>query len=402
MSDQSRENAKWFHEKGVVMRGYVKGRNDALSVVAGRGFLRMPGFLYDAENDMETDTKLKLSEINFAILQDSIERELKQTGISYDLSYRNFLMEWELQKQEMLTDWDKELAWIKMDMAGKDEAMSRLEIETASRGTVLLEAKTAIELQAEAIRNQIAALDDDTADYVVMLANQKLLTAQKKLEIIPILQLILAKERELLAAEQQKTPLEQSLLAAKLATTAKKEELIPHIAELTTVTEQYGRELAEQAAIELKTAEQRVIDAGISIDKADVRTEAAEARKALEEKNLELLLAKIATRDAGNRVDESVMNRQLDSQMTLNATQKTTDGAINESETATNQAVLADKEAVIGISEKTKTNVISEQTELDRHRIYQTAYYDARRIAETAELDKISKVTSSLKHILAV
>jgi len=272
MTDQIRENSKWFKEKGAVIREYVKGHIAAFSAVAGRGFLLMPGFLYDVENEIETDSKRKLSDVNDAILQDTIERELKQTGLTYDISYKNLLYAWELRKQELLTDWDAELAGIKQDMAGKEEAIARLEIETASRGTILLEAKTEIELEAESLKNQIAGLEDDTADYAVTLANQKLLTAQKKLEIIPILEQIVTKEQELLEAERLKIPEEQALLATIQETTAKKEELVPYLANLINATDEYSAEIANQLLIEQSIAEQRVLGAGITLQKAEQHT----------------------------------------------------------------------------------------------------------------------------------
>lgn len=403
MSDQTRENSKWFHEKGAVMREYLKGRASALSAVAGRGFLMMPGFLYDIENDLETDAKRKLSDINFAILQDTIERELKQIGIAYDLSYKNMLMAWELSKQDLMDAWEAELAGIKMDMAGKEETLARLEIETASRGTILLQAKTEIELEAESLRNQIAALEDDTADYEVTLANQKLLTAQKKLEIIPILEQIVAKEQELLTSEQAKIPYEQELLATIQETASKKEELVPYIADLATLTEEYGTELAKQAEIEVEIAEQRIKSAEISIDKANVRIQEANLRKAIEEKELQLLQAKIETENANNAVEEDVMEAQIDSQTTLNAKEKETDTTINESDRSTNQTIVSDKEKIIDINEETQTNSASARGSMSKYQIEKETEYRNKELEEILEAEqKGSVVTAALTHLLSM
>jgi hypothetical protein len=402
MSDQIREDSKWFREKGAVMREYVKGRTAVLSAVAGRGFLQMPGFLYDIENDLETDAKRKLSDINFAILQETIERELKQAGLAYDLSYRNLLMAWELRKQELMDSWEAELAGIKMDMAGKEAALSRLEIETASRGTILLTAKTEIEMQAESLRSRIAALADDTADYEVTLANQKLLTAQKKLEIIPILEQIVIKEQELLASELGKIPVEQELLTVVQATAAKKEELVPYLAELTTQTEEYGKELDKQTEIELDIAGQRILDAGISVQKAGIRVEEANARKSIEEKNLELLLARIDTENVRHGADEDVMEAQLDSQMTLNAEEKSTDREINDSDKATNEAVVAGKEGIVVINEDTQTTAADDRAWIRIHQIAEETDYRVEEIETIVDLEKNTKVTAALTHLLSM
>jgi len=402
MSDQIREDSKWFREKGAVMREYVKGRTAVLSAVAGRGFLQMPGFLYDIENDLETDAKRKLSDINFAILQETIERELKQAGLTYDLSYRNLLMAWELRKQELMDSWEAELAGIKMDMAGKEAALSRLEIETASRGTILLTAKTEIEMQAESLRSRIAALADDTADYEVTLANQKLLTAQKKLEIIPILEQIVIKEQELLASELGKIPVEQELLTVVQATAAKKEELVPYLAELTTQTEEYGKELDKQTEIELDIAGQRILDAGISVQKAGIRVEEANARKSIEEKNLELLQARIDTENVRHGVDEDVMDAQLDSQMALNAEEKAADREINDSDRVTNEAVIAGKDVVVVINENTQTTEADDRAWIRIHQIAQETDYRVEEIETIVDLEKNTKVTAALTHLLSM
>lgn len=402
MSDQIREDSKWFREKGAVMREYVKGRTAVLSAVAGRGFLQMPGFLYDIENDLEADAKRKLSDVNFAILQETIERELKQAGLAYDLSYRNLLMAWELRKQELMDAWESELAGIKMDMAGKEAALSRLEIETASRGRILLTAKTEIELQAESLRSRIAALADDTGDYEVALANQKLLTAQKKLEVIPILEQIVIKEQELLASELGKIPVEQELLTVVQATAAKKEELVPYLAELATQTEEYGEELDKQTEIELDIAEQRILDAGISVQKAGIRVEEANARKSIEEKNLELLLARIDTENVRHGADEDVMEAQLDSQMTLNAEEKSTDREINDSDRVTNQLVVAGKGDVVVINEDTQTTAADDRAWIRIHQIAEETDYRVEEIETIVDLEKNTKVTAALTHLLSM
>jgi len=311
-------------------------------------------------------------------------------------------MAWELSKQDLMDAWDAELAGIKLDMAGKEEALARLEIETASRGTILLEAKTEIELEAESLRNQIAALDDDTADYEVTLANAKLLTAQKKLEIIPTLQQILAKEEDLLASEQAKIPAEQELLATQQATADKKEELIPIVAELTTQTETYTAAVEEQTVLELQIAQQKILEAGIDVQKAEVRIEEAEARTAIAEKELELLQAKIVTDDLGHEVDEDVLETQVTAQTTLNTEEAEAAAEINASDRATNQEVVSDKEAEIVIEEETHTEATEDRSSIERYRIRLEADYRVEEIEEITDLEQNTKVTAALTHLLSM
>lgn len=190
-------NAQFVKSKDPVLVEYQRGRKKVGDAVAGRGFSFEPGFMYDIQNELEIDAKLKISEINYAILQAEIERDIKQAGLDYDLAFKNARIAWESDKQALLYAWDQELIGIKQARAHEDYLLDLMAIEVSKRANLLLEAKTAIELEAEALRLQIAELDGTTGEYELLLANAKLLTANKKLEVIPILQQILGLEEEI-------------------------------------------------------------------------------------------------------------------------------------------------------------------------------------------------------------
>ena len=113
-------------------------------------------------------------------------------------------MAWELEKQVLMNSWEVELASIKQGMASDEETLNLLAIEVSKRANVLLAAKTAIDVAMEADRKTITELDATIAPYEVQLANARLLTAQKKLELFPIIETIVVKEQELLVIEQGK------------------------------------------------------------------------------------------------------------------------------------------------------------------------------------------------------
>ena len=77
MAHNLRESAQWRKEKTPIVRQYVGDHNKLMSEIAGRGFLNLPGYAYDLENELELRLKLGLSEINYKILSETIERELK-------------------------------------------------------------------------------------------------------------------------------------------------------------------------------------------------------------------------------------------------------------------------------------------------------------------------------------
>ena len=227
MAHNLREQAQWRKEKTPIIRKYIGEHNKLMSEIAGRGFLNLPGYAYGLENDLELMTKLGLSEVNFKILSETIERELKQQGIDYNLQHRNAVMAWEVEKQALMAAWDAELAGIKQGMAMEEEILNRLAQEIAARQIYLIEAKTEIDLEMEGYRLTLAQLDGQTAPYEVQLANAKVLTAQKKLEVIPILQEIISKEQELLVLEQGKAIEYTALMNVERQIAIKQEEIIP-------------------------------------------------------------------------------------------------------------------------------------------------------------------------------
>lgn len=229
MSDASREQAKWIHEKEKVILEYSQQNKELSSSVAGRGFLVVPGFMYDVHNDLERVIKTKLSDVNFAILSDSIDRELKQRGLDYDLAFKNASIVWELTKQDLLGQWEQEHADLKRGMEYLEESkLYWLAVNVQARNSILMTEKTRIELLAEALRKQLAEVSDDSADYEVSLAQQKVATATKKLEIIPILQLIVQAETELISEKNLLIALKNNLITMT-------EGLLQYEAELSRV-----------------------------------------------------------------------------------------------------------------------------------------------------------------------
>lgn len=187
--------------KGPILTEYLRTRKKLGDAVAGRGFSFEPGFMYDAQNELEIDVKGQLSTLNYQLLEQAIAQDLKRNGLDYDLAFKNAAIAWELDKQDLLTDWDRELMSLKRAQVHEDELLNLLAVEVSKRANVLLAAKTAIDLEAEAIRLQIAELDGTTSEYELQLANAKLATAQKKLKIIPIMQQIVGIEEGILAKE---------------------------------------------------------------------------------------------------------------------------------------------------------------------------------------------------------
>jgi len=94
-----REQALWRRGITPIVSKYQEEHKKVMSEIAGRGFSALPGYAYDIENSIELNTKINLSELNFKILSDTTEREIKQAGIDYYSDYKTALMDSALVKK---------------------------------------------------------------------------------------------------------------------------------------------------------------------------------------------------------------------------------------------------------------------------------------------------------------
>uniref|UniRef100_A0A6M3KMV5 Uncharacterized protein n=1 Tax=viral metagenome TaxID=1070528 RepID=A0A6M3KMV5_9ZZZZ len=293
MSESLREHAGWRRGKTPVLAKYLDDHGKLFSTIAGRGFLALPGYAYAIENDLELTAKMGLSELNYKILSETIEREMKQIGIDYGLAYKNAVIVWETLKQELLAAWDAELALIRQGMAAKEETLNIYAIEVSKRAIALLEAKTTLEEQAEVYRKAIVELDSSVYQYDIQLANAKLATAQRRLLIIPILEEILLKEQELLVSEGEKAGFYTTYMEAEEEVAIKKQTLIPVINEYAAKVDEYSRKIINvQIPIEGQIADEKVTQAGIAVEKAGYQVAETTTEIEITEKGIDLDAAK--------------------------------------------------------------------------------------------------------------
>lgn len=400
MADKLRETASWRKQKTPLMREYVGEHSKLLSEIAGRGFLNLPGYAYDMENELELRLKLGLSEINYKILSETIERELKQAGITYDLAYKTALITWETEKQGLMTDWDAELAGIKRGMAADENVKALLALEIAARQATLITAKTAIEEEMEGYKLQLAELDDDTAAYEVQLANAKLLTAQRKLDVIPILEEILVKEGELLGIEALKAAEYTDLLNAKQEVANKKGLLLPGYQELANVTQEHASlipsqilmeqqiadEKLRQAQAEIKKEQNKLSELEINIDTANVEVETGAAKRDLQEE-------KFAN-------EQELINLNIDNDNTFqNEVGDFYDRTMDDDRE--NAAYLNDKKIEINdIEQGTKYDHARTITQSQMAAAAAKNAYDISATYTIAEIDAARKITAKLTHII--
>lgn len=400
MSEILREQSSYRKGKTPIINKYLVDHKKIFNVIAGRGFLNLPGYAYDVENQLELAAKMGLSELNYKILAETIEREIKQTGLDYNNSYATAMMAWEVEKQALIAAWDAELAGIKQGMVAEEEVLNHLAIEVDARQAVLITAKTALDVEMEGYRTQLAQLDSATASYEVQLANAKLLTAQKKLELLPIIDRIIAKEQELIALEQNKATYYSQLMAAEQEVANKKQQLVPGLAELANKTMEYANLIPSQIGIEQQIAQEKLTQANVKKTLAGKDTERLEVEIDAERKNVDISAAKRNLNDKKFENDQSLtaleIRKDTDYQNDANVSFDT----IIQDERATQAQIISNKTEINTIENrsdlKSAQTIVKAGIDADNSSANAEAY-GRRRVAE---IEAASQITAQLTHLI--
>jgi hypothetical protein len=401
MADQSRESAQWRKGKTPIITDYLRNHQTLFSAIAGRGFTKLPGYAQDAESNLELTAKLSLSELNHKILAETIEREMKQYGIDMDLTYRSAAIQWEIEKHDLLNAWEQEYADIKKGMKDQEEALRQLEVEVGERSTYIIERKTEIELEAEGYRTQLATLDSSTASYEILLAQQKLLTAQKKLEIIPILESIIAKEQELLLAEQAKAAAYTGLIAAEQAVADKKEStLLPAMTALANKSEEYADELSTQIDLESQIADEDVNQANAQLANIDAKIALAEHELETAETNLLIEDQKLLLQIAQDDMENDILAKEINHVRVLTSTESTSNATILSAEDAAQDYVLDKKRSTENLINDTKEDSSQSITDAEKGKISDITNSEVNKIQRIAEINAESTLTARLTHLI--
>ena len=223
---QIAENNLWFQKKRPIVDSYLAAAKQIEDGVAGHGLLYRPGFLGQMITQVERKAKFDLSEINYQIVSEAITRELAQTGFDYDIAVKEAMISWELEKVLALTALEQDLADNKKLRDMDKEELDRLEITTNLRKLVIMTLKTAIDVDMEELRQEMTDVDRSTFHYEDALLNAKLLTAQKKLSVIPYIEIVLDKQQLIIDAETDNASRKQALLSEKELLNDKRVDLI--------------------------------------------------------------------------------------------------------------------------------------------------------------------------------
>lgn len=406
---QQTENAQWHKGKQEITIDYDEKRKALLSNVAGRNFSKAPGFLYEAFIGNEEQSKLKLSALNYRIVADAIERELKQTGHDYDIAYKDARIAFELEKQTLLTALQQEFSDLDYVQGLKEEELNRLFVELDVRRIVLITTKTSLDIEMEELNQELQETDRLTFSNEERLIQERLNTVNAKLTVIPYIENIIDAKGRLLTAEEANYDDMEDLITEKGLLVDKKEEIIPYIEDKSVKQLLLAAALLEQIDVEEARLDVAISKAGLRTEAVDNTISIIEAEKAVETlrgllyvARNELQITRIDVRKA--LVDNSTTNitgmsgiiAKRNLMMTVLEGYKAdiasghraartheVDEEINGNETV--NATYLDAEAGAG------SNLGS---------IRNTAWFQANAKTRTATIHSIAKITNRLVHLL--
>jgi hypothetical protein len=400
MSEILREQAQWRIGKTPIIGKYIGEHKKLFDEIAGRGFLNLPGYAYDAENQLELAAKMGLSELNYKIMHETIERELKQAGIDFNVEYAEAAMAWELEKQGLLSAWDHELAGIKQGMATEEEVLARLALEVDARQVVLIAAKSAIDLEMEGYRKALADLDAATAPYEVQLANAKLLTARKKLELLPIIEEIIVKEGELIVLEAGKTDYYRQLIDAEREVAEKKRTLVPGLTKLATAIQRHAALMSTQIETEKDIAEEKKAQAQAKREIADNDVERMNKEIETATKDIEINEAKRDLADKKFDNEQELIAIETDKETEYQDHLNGSFNTVQDDEENTQSKIIADKETIHSTVNETRRDSAQRITTAQKDAEASSKDADIHRMRGVADAQAAAKITASLTHLI--
>jgi hypothetical protein len=398
---QISEKNRFYQEREKAALEYAGGHQAIRNAVGARGFTIMPGYYDEALTDLELKVKRDLSAANLAILSEAIERELKQTGHDYDITIKNARVAWEIEKQGLLADLANELADHKKNLADSEDELDRRAVEIALRESLLITAKTEINLELEGLKQQLQETDRLTWNKELALINAQKLTAQAKLAVIPILEQIIEEEAKILAEEEINIGYTQTLADARQALIGQKEGLIP------LIFEKAGKQIDLAASIRTETdlketrLELAKDKAALAEDRTDLQVDLIAADIELEDLRKEILEAKNGLRAKEDTRKKNLVIRNQMWIAELSAAERNALMQLLDKESDAAFQIRDKKQSIFNNDLEAESDSVGIDVDADLDSISSIASTRASERKEVANISATAKITSQLTHLLA-
>lgn len=394
------ENNQFYKGRKDIIDEFSAQSNALLSVTAGRNFLRLPGYLHEASISLEAFAKNKLSALNYQVVTDAIQRELTQTGHIFTQTYKEERIAFELEKQTVLAALQNEFADVDVMQNLAEEELARLFVELDVRRILLITTKTSIELQMEALRQELAEIDRSTFYNEALLIDERVVTATAKLAVIPHINALIEAQVRVLAAEENNIQYINSLIAEKELLAAKKEEVVPY----------YVRKAEASTALAVATTEAMVVTESrlaLAVERAALRSIAVSgaldvltAEKAVEELRAELSAARASLTVTKTDRQLAVSGRRTVDNNELAVEHKELTTALAGYRVAIASGMRSAKSSMATIDILADEAVVDTSVDADVAATKYVATYGAAATKETAMAAATARITSQLIHLI--
>ncbi len=273
-------------------------------------------------------------------------------------------------------------------------------VEVDARQAVLIAEKSAIDLEMEGYRKALADLDAATAPYEVQLANAKLLAAQKKLELLPIIEEIIVKEGELIVLEAGKTDYFRQLMDAEREVAEKKQTLVPGLTQLATAIQRHAALMSTQIETEKDIAEEKKAQAQAKREIADNDVERMNKEIETATKDIEINEAKRDLADKKFDNEQELLAIETDKETEYQDHLNESFNAVQDDERDTQSKIIADKETIHSTVNKTRKDSAQRITTAQKDAEASSTAADIHRMRGVADAQAAAKITASLTHLI--
>ncbi len=306
-SGTAQASAEWGRQKSDVMRGAGAAMAKIRDAAGSRGFLSVPGVFIEGMLDAETDLKLKLAEANLSLTKAELQRQLRwnESAVKDTVAQQRRL--WDVERARVLNEFQAWASEVKRAYTMDSETVAQESITIDANRLILLNLKTGIEMERETLRQQVVAAGGDTFALERQLQDARLVTMDKRLELIPVIYEIIGVEQTILAERSGSLlSLERQKAAALGALLQRKtDELVPLRRQMAEMETRYANAVRDASGTELEMI-------GEGLKQAQARLAAAIWERAFTAKTLELANLKLEIQRVEDAARRQGITNELD------------------------------------------------------------------------------------------
>ena len=391
---------KFFVERRKALSSLSEGITKSLEDLSKKGFRLPQGTLIEQFALMAMEARRMTSDANVKVTDTQIDLEIVQAELDYRLQIAQEQIEWDEAKAALLNAFQEEIQVLETAYDLSEEELNEFALEIERRKAALLDAKTAIEIDKEEVKQRLVEIEGMNVGLEVDLINARILTNRKKLEIIPFLEALILKEEELLTVEQSTMGYEQDLIVARGLLIDAKKELLPYI--------------TDKANMRMNLADAQIVQVGVNIERAILQLQKSvnevsrtNAILSVDNKEISLLELQKTLINLKNSIDSKRVydhKTLITDDMSVDTQVQNIRNALETSLTNTDILIsssrMSGNSSESGIDQAARRNAGLTNISGDISEIQQNSQTVADRKVRTAEISAKAEVTSKLIHLI--